>query len=107
MLSFYHMSVGVHPVNKHALVRLGALMQLKHIQTQVGKFDTHTDGVVTEVPAYEEDVKLGNYSKEFVSDLIGKRVFFSEFKEGTKVTRDGVEYAFIKFDDIEGWEEVE
>jgi co-chaperonin GroES (HSP10) len=87
---------GVHPVNNHALVQLGQLMQLSKVHVPVGKYDTHTTGTVLEAD-YDFD------HKQLAEMMVGKEVYFSEFKEGTKFTKDGVEYAFIKLDDIEGY----
>lgn len=69
-------------------------MQLKHIQTQVGKYDTHTDGIVVAVPD----------SSEF-SHLVGKHIYWDEFKQGIKITRGDTQYAFIKLEDIQGYDE--
>lgn len=67
-------------------------MQLKHIQTQVGKYDTHTDGTVVAVPEDE-------------SAWLGRHVYWDEYKEGVKISREGKEYAFIKMDTIQGYDE--
>lgn len=87
-------SLGVRPTRNYVVVRLGQLMQLNKVHVPTGKYDTHTDGVVVEVPVGYADMQL-----------VGKKVYFSEFKEGTKFSRDGIEYAFVKLDDIEGYED--
>lgn len=73
-------------------------MQLKTIAVATGKYDTHTTGTVVEVAADTEHQGLGE-------KVTGKLIYFSEFKEGTKFVREGVEYAFVKLDDVEGYED--
>lgn len=86
----------LYPVNNHALIELGNYY--KHVQVKEGKYDTRTNGVVVKVEFDSEH--------EWAIDLLHNRVFFSEFKEGTRVEKDGKIYAFIKLEDIEGFEQI-
>ena len=83
---------GLHPYNNHVLVELGGYY--KNIAVKEGKYDTRTNGIVIEGPIDRPA-------------LLGMRVYFDEFKEGSRIERDGKLYTFIKLEDIQGHEDDE
>jgi co-chaperonin GroES (HSP10) len=85
---------GLTPVNNHILVELGE--QYKNIQVREGKYDSRTNGVVVAV----DELGIG-------AEWMGKRLYWGDFKEGTRVERDGKLYAFIQAKDVMGVEDVE
>jgi co-chaperonin GroES (HSP10) len=86
---------GLTPVNDHLLVELGG--QYKNIQVKEGKYDSRTSGIV---------VAYGGGLLEMAA-VMHKRVYWGDFKEGTRVEKNGVLYAFIKAEDVMGVEDVE
>lgn len=110
--------IGLHPLNDCVLVELK--QSRKNVNTKEGKYDTRTEGIVVAVPEatplqgssiaikfqttneFPEPKKgLGVIALSF---LVGKIVHFEEFKEGSRIKRDGKMYSFIKIDDIRGYE---
>lgn len=69
-----------------------------HVATTAQKYDTKTSGTVAAV-SDDDDFEY--------EDLIGKLVFWEEYKDGAVIERDGKKYAFIKIDDLDGYENVE
>lgn len=96
----------LHPLNDCVLVEL----EQKHKQfaTREGKYDSRTEGIVIDTSL--EDVSLDTNGETVISKkvewLIGKRVHFEEFKEGSRIERGGKLYSFIKIEDIRGWEDI-
>lgn len=87
---------GLIPLNDCVLVELQ--QSFKNVSIKEGKYDTRTEGVVVEV---------GKIMRDTINDyLIGKRVFFEEYKEGSRIQRNGRLYSFIKIADIRGYESV-
>jgi co-chaperonin GroES (HSP10) len=98
--------IGLYPLNDCVLVELQ--QKHKNFTTKEGKYDTRSEGIVVAVTEHyrkgaKELKSLGTDSL----DLMGKRVHFEEFKEGSRITRNGKIYSFIKVDDIRGYEENE
>lgn len=87
----------LRPLNNHILVRLGDYY--KYVQVKEDKYSTRTSGFVLHVEADSEHI--------WALETIGKKVYFSEYKEGVRVEKDGELLAFVKIDDIEGYEEEE
>lgn len=83
---------GLTPENNHALVELGDLY--KNIQVQEGKYDSRTNGVVVGVS--------GDSEHEWAKVIVGRRAYWSQFREGTRIEDEGKLYAFVALDDIEG-----
>lgn len=79
------------PINDCVLVELTE----DYIATPDKAYDTKTSGMVRSVC---------NEDHEY---LLRHRVFFDEFKDGTKVNYDGKTYAFIKYKEIRGYEQTD
>lgn len=84
------------PVNDCVLVKLDAAT-LKET-----KYSTRTSGVAISIP--EEYTNLAGGTK--TQKLVGKRVYFEEYKEGARIKRDGELFCFIKIADIRGYENI-
>lgn len=91
--------LGLHPLNDCVLVELQ--QSHKNFSTVESKYDSRTEGIVVAVPERSFE-GIPNSWEEF----IGKRVHFEDFKEGTRIKRDGKIYSFIKIADIRGYEDV-
>lgn len=95
----------LHPLNDCVLVEL----EQKHKQfaTREGRYDSRTEGIVIAIPEWlTKNTELLEDKNDIISDLLGKRIFFEEFKEGSRIERDGKLLSFIKIEDIRGWEDV-
>lgn len=84
------------------------LIKLDKTDKKESKYDTRTSGVVTSIPIYTGGyVRLKAHSDTIVTDLLNKRVYFEEYKEGARIKREGELFCFIKIEDIRGYENVE
>lgn len=90
--------IGLYPLNDCVLVELK--QKYKNFSAKEGKYDSRTEGIVVAVPK-DEMVSVNAIKPSF---LLGKRVHFEEFQEGSRITRDGRIYSFIKISDIRGYE---
>lgn len=97
-LCFYSSMMRLNPAMGRMLVELRD--QYAHVATTEGKYDTKTSGICVSVTNYP-DV----HSSEYYQNLVGKLVFWEEYKDGATIERDGKRYAFIKLTDVDGWEE--
>lgn len=82
-------------------VRDCILVRLDKSAIKEGKYDTRTEGIVVKVPELEY-VKIDMID---VQKLLGKRVFFEEYKEGARIRRGSDFYCFIKLEDVRGYED--
>lgn len=111
--------IGLYPLNDCVLVELQ--QKHKNFTTKEGKYDTRSEGIVVALPTKLKTYQITtmttmttSYSRGSVQDgfewpagLLGKRVHFEEFKEGSRIKRDGKIYSFIKLEDIRGYEDDE
>ena len=79
------------PDNECLLVELTDSYQ--HIATPDKQYSTKTSGIV---------MGISNEDQRY---LVGKKVFFEEYKDGTQVIADDKNYAFIKYEDVRGYEQ--
>jgi co-chaperonin GroES (HSP10) len=83
------------PLNECVLVELTE--SLEYVDMLDKQYSTKTSGVVVAIaddaPLYKEK----NY-------LVDKKVYFTDFQDGTQVDIDGKQYAFIKYSEIRGYE---
>lgn len=79
------------PLNDSVLVELKDA--LEHIDTPDKQFATKTSGIVQAVAD-----KMNDF-------LIGKKVYFEDYKDGVQVEIEGKKYAFIKYKEIRGYDE--
>lgn len=82
------------PLNNRVLIELDGYYQ--NIEVTEGKFDTRTSGTVIAIEADEEHA--------WALETVHRKVWISEYKEGTRVDVNGKMCAFVKIDDIEGVE---
>lgn len=87
--------IALKPLPGHALVELRE--EYEHLATAEKKYDTRTSGILKKInvtPNFKE--------ADFV---INTRVFWEEYKDGKMIERDGKKYAFIKIEDLTGYED--
>lgn len=88
------------PVNGCVLVKLEN--QYENFSTKEGRYDTRTNGIVVAIPKLEYVSVLEIKATE----LLGKRVYFEEYKEGARIKKGNDLYCFIKLEDVRGYENV-
>lgn len=83
----------------------------EYVATTEQKYDTKTSGICVDFMidnrtwvVHETDFDLGALRK-FYTALKGKLVFWEEYKDGAVIERDGKKYAFIKIEDLDGYED--
>lgn len=99
-----HSEISLIPVNDCVLVRLEE--QYNNFQTRESKYDTRTHGIM--VAAHDLNKVLREFEGKptlIVADLLNKRVYFEQYKEGERIKRDNELYCFIKLDDVTGFED--
>lgn len=80
------------PLDGVVLVELGS-SPFGNIPVPEKKYDSRTEGVIVALPV------------EKVGELqIGLKVFWEEYKDTVRAKQDDKEYAFIKIEDIRGYE---
>lgn len=96
--------VKLTPAPGYALVRLGDYYE--GVVMPEGKYDSKTEGKCLAIQTihFTEETQV---VADWYNQLIGKKIYWQEYKEGKRVTQGNVEYAFIKLGDIEGYESVE
>jgi co-chaperonin GroES (HSP10) len=92
-----------NPSGQHSLIPINGsvLVKLEKVDIREGKYETRTNGI-----AVASDHISMTYKGIATTSIVGKRVFFDEYKEGARIKRDGDQYCFIKFEDIRGFEDV-
>ena len=80
------------PIGDTLLIKLAS--EFKHVVVPDKKYNTTTSGIVTDV---------SEAHKEEYGYLVGKRVFYEEYKDGTRTELNGDKYAFIKIEDVRGF----
>jgi len=80
----------LHPINGCVLVELAESFQ--YVATPDKQYSTKTSGIVKKI-ATDLDIV----------DIIDKKVYFEEYKDGTQFQIDDKSYAFIKYEDIRGY----
>lgn len=80
------------PINNCVLVKLTDVAQL--IDVPDTKFATQATGLVIDVSNEIEN-----------KDIVGKMVYFEEYRDSAQVEVDEDKYAFIKYEDIRGYDE--
>lgn len=95
--------MNLKPLPGHVLVELRDTYE--HIATTQQKYDTRTSGICISYVAYlNNKAELDYWDKH---DPRNKRVFWEEYKDGAVIEREGKKYAFIKLEDLTGYEDVE
>lgn len=82
--------------------------QYNHVAVTQQKYDTRTSGVVVEMAyLWKKDDPLTQDEIQIFYPKPGQLVFWEEYKDGAVIERNGKKYAFIKIDDLDGYEDVE
>lgn len=77
-----------------------------HVATTEQKYDTNTAGICVDFLLISEtNGQDAQTIQRAYSSIIGKLVFFEEYKAHATITRDGKKYAFVKIEDVDGWED--
>lgn len=89
------------PAPGFILVQLGEYYE--NIKMPESKYDSKTEGIVLKVSSIARTADHEALTK-WAESLVGKRVYWGEYKEGKRVNFDGKQQAFIRIEDIEGYE---
>ncbi len=92
----------LNPAPGYILVQLGDVYS--GIKMPEGKYDTRTDGIVLKVNP-QPRTKDHEMLTKWAQGLIGKRIYWMEFREGKRINFGGQPYATIRIEDVESWEE--
>lgn len=91
--------IALIPLPGHALVELRD--KYEFVATTQQKYDTRTSGICLAVLTNSEP-----QAPWYAAHLPEKIVFWEEYKTGMAIERDGKQYAFIKIEDLTGYEDV-
>lgn len=106
--------LALKPSPGRALVELRE--KYEHVATTDQKYDTKTSGILLNFlidnrswakDAEGSEIYDVKELNRFYSNLIGNLVFWEEYKDGVVIERDGKKYAFIKIEDLDGYEDVQ
>jgi co-chaperonin GroES (HSP10) len=80
----------------------------EHVAVTEEKYQTLTSGVCIDwfAPTGHKDPETIAVLDTIYNHLPGKLLFWESYREGETITRDGKKYAFIKLEDIAGYEDV-
>lgn len=99
--------IALKPLPGRILVELREKYQ--HVATADQKYDTKTSGICIEAAAvigHPYPAMLASDVETCYVSLKGKLVFWEEYKDGAVIERDGKKYAFVKIEDLDGYEDV-
>ncbi len=91
----------LNPAPGYALVQLGDYYE--GIKMPESKYDSKTEGIVIAVSPIARTEDHAPLTK-WAQYLLGKKVYWGEFREGKRVNFNGQQQAFIRIEDIEGHE---
>ena len=89
------MKTNLQPAPGYMIVKLGEYYE--GIKMPESKYDSKTEGVALKVNPKDS-------KQSWSSELVGKRVYWGEYREGKRVTFEGTQMANIRIEDIEAWE---
>jgi co-chaperonin GroES (HSP10) len=92
--------IALTPLPGHVLVELRE--KYTHTLTTAEKYDTRTSGICLEMHLSTKDRTAR--TRDPYEKTLNKLVFWEEYKTGTIIEREGKEYAFIKIEDLTGYE---
>lgn len=96
--------LSLKPLPGRVLVEIREKYQ--NVATPDQKYDTKTSGICINVGYPYGNTTRMESEIQYVS-LVDKLVFWEEYKDGAIIERDGKKYAFIKIEDLDGYEDVE
>ena len=88
------------------------LVELKEeyegVYTPDKKYDTKTSGIVVSIPYSKSmightELEYKNIATSEVEELLGKTVYFEEYKDGTQIKTAAGIFSFIDIKDIRGY----
>lgn len=81
----------------------------EHVTMTEQKYDTKTSGIFLRFIIDGRTLSDSERKtvRTFYDGLVNKIVFWEEYKDGAVIERDGKKYAFIKIEDLDGYEDVE
>ncbi len=88
-------SPGLEPINNCVLVQIG--QQYKHAAVPEKKYDQRTNGILV---AVSNDLDEDNQKR--LAPWVGRTVYWESYNEDSQVTKDGVQFAFIRVKDLMG-----
>lgn len=97
--------MNLKPLPGHVLVELRE--KYEHVAVTEQKYDTKTSGICVAVGYVPREIANDVVELEPYLPIPGKRVFWEEYKDGAVIERDGKKYAFIKIEDLDGYEDDE
>lgn len=95
--------VALKPLPGRILVELRE--KYEHVAVTEKKYETKTSGICVDCASFKAKSTLAELWEGI--SLRNKLVFWEEYKDGAVIERDGKKYAFIKIEDIDGYEDVE
>lgn len=88
-------TAGLEPIGKCVLVQVG--QQYEHAATPDKKWDQRTNGILV---SFSNDLTDDQQSR--IAPFVGKRVYWESFNADSQVSKDNVQYAFVKYKDLMG-----
>lgn len=95
------MPISLTPAPGYALVELGE--KYSNIKIAARAYESKANGIVL---ASEPGGLSVEEQAAWDELFVGKRAFWEELVAGAPITREGVDYAFIRIEAIQGYEEV-
>lgn len=78
-----------------------------HVATVEGKYDTKTSGVLLDYSMFRRPGDPPVKDMRVVYEkMVNKLVYWDEYKSSPTIDRDGKKYAFVKIEDLQGYEDV-
>lgn len=96
------MALYLKPLPGRVLVEIRE--RYSNVATTEQKYDTKTSGICVNI-CYEPQ-SLRSLTKT-TPNILGKMVYWQEYKDGQILERDGKKYTFIKIEDLDGFEDVQ
>jgi hypothetical protein len=93
--------IALKPLPGRILVELRE--KYAHVATTEQKYDTKTSGIC--IDYFLPDNASDDLKHLFNDTVLMKLVFWEEYKDGAIIERDGKKYAFIKIEDLDGYED--
>lgn len=102
---YYGKMIHLKPLPGRVLVEIRE--KYAHVAMTEQKYDTKTSGICLKFYRVFKSEDDNPTLHNLYDNLPGKLVFWQEYKEGQIIERDGKKYAFIKIEDLDGYEDVE
>lgn len=97
------MSIQLYPLPGRVLVEVHE--KYANVAVTEQKYDTKTFGTLLLANARDIKNEGNRYDSLNWAAMVNKTVFWEEYKDGQIIERDGKKYAFIKIEDLDGYED--